>query len=545
MTSTANNLLPFLERVALLQDGAELTDGQLLERFFQHRQEEAFRPLLHRHGSMVLGVCRRLLRNGHDAEDAFQATFLILLRKGTALFGRQSIGNWLFGVAYHTSLKLRAMTTKRRLKEAAARPRTRVEVRSDVEEIDLRPLLDRELSQLPDKYREAVVLCELEGKSRKEAARLLGIPEGTLSSRLATARRSLAHRLARCGLGVTATMLTAALSPQPAVSAQLAPLVAQTLQAALHLSAGATAGAGMISTKVAALIEGGLRSMFLSKSTVLVLLAAMGMVLAGVALAPMALPETRAEAPAQPGANDAQKQIDKWIAQLGSSKFEDREEAARELKKLGLKAVPALKKAARSNDAEVARRAREVLETVLPAIDRFQADLIEVLVKLDPDPKDPAAAQVAMRKQFAALLATHGPKLRPEKGSKKYVSSDRALVLVIAANGTAERPTGAKAEAADNEARIVVAIAGDGHGGEDGAGAGGSARATAGAGIAIALGGRGGLGGGGGGPCWVTAKIGAIGLGGEGGKGVDGSGGGGDAGSSEDNIQAIVEAVKK
>ena len=154
------------------------------------RDEAAFAALVRRHGPMVLGVCRRVLRNAHDAEDAFQATFLVLVRKAGVAPAPGAVGDWLYGVAYRTALKA-AGAGRRRGARKRGRWRTcpSRQPRPDARGADLQPVLDEELSRLPDKYRGAVVLCDLEGKTRKEAARQLGVPEGTLSGRLATARR--------------------------------------------------------------------------------------------------------------------------------------------------------------------------------------------------------------------------------------------------------------------------------------------------------------------------------------------------------------------
>ena len=174
-------------------------DGELLTRFLASRDEEAFALLVRRHAGMVFGTCRRVLGNAADADDAFQAAFVVLVRKAHSLTDRACVGNFLYGVAFHTALKARAMATKRRAKEArVSRERERPE--SD----ELTRVLDEELSKLPDKYREPVVLCELTGVSRKDAATRLGIPEGTVSSRLATAHRMLAKRLAARGFAAVA-----------------------------------------------------------------------------------------------------------------------------------------------------------------------------------------------------------------------------------------------------------------------------------------------------------------------------------------------------
>src|SRR5947209_9820637 len=174
-----------LRRAVLHQDGTDRSDAQLLAAFLA-RDEDAFNVLLRRHGQMVLGVCRRVLGNGHDAEDAFQATFLVLLRKAASLRQRELLGNWLYGVAYRTALEAKTARARRRAKEAAMRNRPLPD--ADDPWCELRPLVDQELERLPEKYRIAIVLCELEGKTRKEAAQLLGCPEGTVAGRLARAR---------------------------------------------------------------------------------------------------------------------------------------------------------------------------------------------------------------------------------------------------------------------------------------------------------------------------------------------------------------------
>src|SRR5262245_55355613 len=166
------------------------TDGQLLARFLDHRDEAAFAALVWRHGPMVLRTCRRVIGNAADADDAFQATFVVLLRRARALAGRACVGNFLYGVAFHTALKAKAMAAKRRTREARARA-----PESQPDRSELLAALDEELARLPDKYREPVVICELEGRSRREAAEALGVPQGTISSRLAAAHRRLGKRL--------------------------------------------------------------------------------------------------------------------------------------------------------------------------------------------------------------------------------------------------------------------------------------------------------------------------------------------------------------
>src|SRR5262249_13119480 len=178
------------------QAEAHITDGELLGCSLSRRDESAFESLVRRHGPMVLGVCRRTLRNEADAEDAFQATFLVLVRKAAGIRPRGMVGNWLYGVANTTALKAKAMRSKRRAKEAEAGARPKLQTPPEVWR-HLEAVLDQELQALPDKYRAPIVLCDLEGKSLKEAARQLGAPAATVGTRLARGRARLGRQLAR------------------------------------------------------------------------------------------------------------------------------------------------------------------------------------------------------------------------------------------------------------------------------------------------------------------------------------------------------------
>src|SRR5262249_22645957 len=144
--------------------------------------------LVRRHAPMVWGVCRRVLGNLHDAEDAFQATFLILVRKAASIASPKLLANWLYGVAHQTALKARATNAKRRVRERQVTHMPEPAANEPDRWNDLQPLLDQELARLPNKYRVAIVLCDLEGKTRKEAAWQLGVPEGTLAARVARGR---------------------------------------------------------------------------------------------------------------------------------------------------------------------------------------------------------------------------------------------------------------------------------------------------------------------------------------------------------------------
>src|ERR1700730_3999675 len=217
-TNQMNGVLQHLRRTVLLRDGAGLTDGQLLQDYLSRRDEAALAALVQRHGPMVWGVCRRVLNNYHDAEDAFQATFLVLVRRAASIASPELLANWLYGVAHKTALKARATIAKRAVRERQVTEMPQPAVAEPDLWHHLQPLLDQELSRLPDKYRVAIVLCDLEGKTRKEAARQLGVPEGTLAARVARGRARLAKRLARHRLAVSGASLATVLA-QNAVSA--------------------------------------------------------------------------------------------------------------------------------------------------------------------------------------------------------------------------------------------------------------------------------------------------------------------------------------
>jgi RNA polymerase sigma factor (sigma-70 family) len=194
----------------------DATDGDLLSRYVRERDEAAFAALVRRHGGMVRQVCRRVLRNDADADDAVQAVFLVLVRKAGAIRDPNGLANWLFGVAHNVARKARQTRSRRRAKEATARPRPPAAIASDFAE-----LLHAELAKLPAPARAVIVLCDLEGRSLAAAAQELGCPAGTVASRLARGREALAKRLARYGL-IASGALTATLLGGPATAADVA-----------------------------------------------------------------------------------------------------------------------------------------------------------------------------------------------------------------------------------------------------------------------------------------------------------------------------------
>jgi RNA polymerase sigma factor (sigma-70 family) len=280
-----------------------------LECFVACRDEAAFEALVRRHGPMVLGVCRRILHHAQDAEDAFQATFLVLVRKAASIGQCELLGNWLYGVAYRTALDARAAAIRMRKREKQVSPMPEPEIHDDSDEWhELRPFLDQELNRLPDKYRIPIVLCDLEGNTYRDAAQQLGIPSGTLSGRLTTAREMLAKRLARHGLALSGGALMAALSPGAASAGVTSPLVASTVQVATAIAAGQMA-AGVGSAQVAALAEGVMKAMLLKKLKIAAV-ALLAIVVAGVVAVVV-------QADRKAGDADAPKILDLGMGQRG------------------------------------------------------------------------------------------------------------------------------------------------------------------------------------------------------------------------------------
>ena len=238
-----------------LSHGAEMrSDQELLEDFLRHQNSEAFAHLVERHGPMILGVCRRLLRNQADAEDAFQATFLTLLRKGHSIRQKMALPNWLYRVAVRISLRQRSKTQK----HTSAQPLHDVAVeQSPAEEVawsEAAEVLDREMRGLPESYRSPLLLCCIEGRSYEEAAEELGCPVGTLAVRLMRAREMLRKRLIRRGLVLGAGFL-AAQAVWPKAEAAVPPqLLRSTISGGKRMLGGKSAG-GAISPRVLALLK--------------------------------------------------------------------------------------------------------------------------------------------------------------------------------------------------------------------------------------------------------------------------------------------------
>jgi RNA polymerase sigma factor (sigma-70 family) len=255
-----NSVLHFLRQVC--DEGSD--DCELLRRFARERDEEAFAGLVRRHGPLVLGVCRRLLQHEQDAEDVFQATFLVLARRASSIRKREAVGSWLYGVARRLALQAQADAVRRQARERQVASVPWKESHPEIVWRDLRPVLDEEVAALPQVYRDAFILCHLQGLTNEQASRELACPLGTVLSRLARARQILRDRLTQRGITLSTAVLTAALAENAVTAAVPAAYLDQTMKAAVVFAANKAAAAGAVSAHAATLAEGVLRSMYFS-----------------------------------------------------------------------------------------------------------------------------------------------------------------------------------------------------------------------------------------------------------------------------------------
>jgi RNA polymerase sigma factor (sigma-70 family) len=254
-----------------LADTAEVGDGALLTRYVQNRDEAVFEAILRRHGDMVLRVCRRHL-NGTDAEDAFQAVFLVLARDADRIGNRESLAGWLFRVAYHVSRKIMGKTARR--PTFAVRDEDRVtgsDAADAFERDELRAIVEEEVHALPDRFRGPVVLCYLEGRSNSEAAAMLGCPRGTVDSRLATARQKLRSSLLKRGVSLSGAALGTVWAGESSAG-PLGDLSARTLHAVMEFGRTGSA-AGAVSSHVLSIVAGVVNTMTANKLPLIVALA--------------------------------------------------------------------------------------------------------------------------------------------------------------------------------------------------------------------------------------------------------------------------------
>ncbi len=298
-----------IRQLATPAASAEASDAQLLERFRAAGDEAAFRALVQRHGQMVMGVCRRVLHHHQDAEDAFQATFLVLARKAASIHQRTALASWLYGVALRVAGTARLAAARRQARERRAMKVERAQPDLELAWRELQAVLAEEVRRLPHKYQAPFVLCCLEGQSKAEAAAQLGWKEGTVSSRLAAARKRMQERLARRGLTLTGALCAAGLAASPAPA--LPPhLVHQTVDAAQAVLAGKAAA---MAAPVRTLLEGVTKAMLTSKvklATVVLLAAGLLAAAAGTQMHPVSAdPPPAADGPpaAKPPSDPAVK----------------------------------------------------------------------------------------------------------------------------------------------------------------------------------------------------------------------------------------------
>jgi RNA polymerase sigma factor (sigma-70 family) len=314
MTSPAGRVVQHVRRI--FGEPVMVRDAQLLERFATCGDEQAFAALVQRHGSLVLGVCRRILQSAHDAEDAFQATFLVLARRASAIRKPDSVASWLYEVAYRLARKMKAETIKRRQRQEKVRPPAPV-APADLAARELHGVLDEELRRLADKYRQPLLLCYLEGLTQEEAAAQLGWPRGTLKRRLERGRDLLKSQLARRGLGLGAAVGSVLLAGDALALPVPAALGGSLTRAAAFFAARQALPDSLISQRAVALAEGMLRALAAAKWKVLAVALVAISLLAGSLLLrarggplPDGPPTASAPAPAlqaQPAPNPAQQ----------------------------------------------------------------------------------------------------------------------------------------------------------------------------------------------------------------------------------------------
>jgi RNA polymerase sigma factor (sigma-70 family) len=295
-----------LRLVSPREDGG-LTDGQLLERFTRHRDEAAFETLMWRHGPMVLRTCQRVLRHPQDAEDAFQASFLVLCRKAGAISSRDSVGGWLYRVAYRIALRAGASAARHAAEGADMRGVPALEAAPGPGTEDLRGVLDQELDRLPEKYRLPLVLHYLEGKTVEQVAAELGWPRGTVSGRLARAKQVLRPRLARRRV-IASVLLAGACAGPSATEACPATLLDATLRATSAFHAGEPSVPTGSSARAVTLARAALRGMFLTrlKLAAVGILVMLGVIAVGAGFVARPVPATSGTAPAAaPEASEA------------------------------------------------------------------------------------------------------------------------------------------------------------------------------------------------------------------------------------------------
>jgi RNA polymerase sigma factor (sigma-70 family) len=425
------SVLRHLHTLAEARARRDLSDQELVGRFAAMREEAAFTLLVQRHGPMVLALCRRILGNVHDAEDAFQATFLVLARRAGSIRERGSLASWLYGVAQRVAVRAKAQAACRRGHERRAAAMAHPEAVPAVDWEELRLVLDEEVGDLPEKYRAPLVLCHLEGKTQAQAALELGLARSTLGERLERAREALRGRLARRGIGLTGGTLAAVLTQKVGAAAVPALLALATVRAALAPLGRAAAGAA--SVHVLHLAEGVLKTMAIHKvkvlGAVLVLVAALGAGTASFGFASQAA-GGGAGAPADPKQSKATT-AGRPAPGLGATRAE-RERLADLLLKLAQQLkeeepnVEAIRRQAVRAQQQLAGQAeqlRQRLEEQIRAVnDQRQRKALEEIARALRDLKSTVAGDAA-RKRAVEDFQRAFDKLRSQLGQRGTAES--------------------------------------------------------------------------------------------------------------------------
>jgi RNA polymerase sigma factor (sigma-70 family) len=392
-----------------------------------------------------MGVCNRVLGNVHDSEDAFQAVFFILARKAKSVLKREALGGWLYTVAFRTALEARAGNLRRRKMEVPMPDLPEPEYKPAVGRRDWQALLDQELNLLPKKYRTLVILCDLEGKTRKVVARQLKLNEGTLSSRLARARRMLATRLSRYGFALSGGALAASLAERTASAKLPASLVWTTAKAATLVAAGQFIG---VSVPAVGLMKGAMKTMFLAKlktvigTSIVAVALGVGGLLYNAELVP-------GGAQAADGANPKseleklrkENELLKMNLQVTLEKIIAQEEELKKLRGQGEKAKVNLKRQLNENDIHFENKALELLDGLAPrdiSLDRIEANPpIPLDFSRDRNQKDMSSPELAAEVD-AVIKAWHD---RKDKGPReKALEQLEELIRKLKASDQKKKP---------------------------------------------------------------------------------------------------------
>jgi RNA polymerase sigma factor (sigma-70 family) len=427
VTRALSQLVHQLGRVAARDGLGQLPDPELLRLFAADRDALAFEVLVWRHGAMVFDVCGRVLGRGADAEDAFQATFLALVRHARAVRCGESLAGWLYRVARRVSTRAGHQRVRQvRRERRAARPEA-VLADDDAERADWRALLDREVERLPARYREAFILCHLEGRAHEDAARELGCALGTLHSRLARAKERLRVRLAACGVALPVVMPAAA----------SARLVTQTVNAAVGLAQGSVVATASVAV---ALSQGVWRPMVLLK-TKFVLAAVLAVTAAGSGVVILNQPSATAtptpaiRAPEDPALAELRRENERLRRELIDAK-KKLAEAEAKLARLPVEDPP--------TDAEVLRAMPKAARGVPDVSEEFRDDITivksKILDRLDPPRVFPKIGTARLRTQhwectvyYNETTETNGRQVKKPRVQVVYIDKDSLVIAPGAA----------------------------------------------------------------------------------------------------------------